>query len=99
MVATSAVGWGLVGGAWYQSARLLELFDLDVVEQVVDGVLLAPVFGVLELLEGLGRDEATGAEEAAGDRQSVPRGFGGNMGAHSSVSSSWLASAVPLAGV
>ena len=47
--------------AGYQSARLLKLFDLDVEEQVVDGVLLAPVFGVLELLEGFLRHEATRA--------------------------------------
>lgn len=38
--------------------------DVDGLVKVVDLVLLAPVLGVLELLEGLGRAEAACAEEA-----------------------------------
>lgn len=48
----------------YQFACSLELFNLDVKEQVVDAMFLAPIFGILELLEGLAGDETSGAEKA-----------------------------------
>lgn len=55
-----AVGYG----AAYQPSRLLKLVDLDVQEQFMDAVFLAPIFRVLELFEGFRGHKATRAQEA-----------------------------------
>ena len=73
----------------YQTARLLELFRLDSDEQIVDVVLLAPVFRVLELLEGFWRDEAARAQEAPWGNISTPPSHYWSE-PYNSVSSSWL---------
>lgn len=85
----------------YQLACLLILLDLDSLKEVVDLLVLAPVFGVLELLEGFLRHEATRAQESTAYRQHpapcAPEQA--KKQAYSIVSSSWLASAVSVAGV
>ena len=79
---------------FYQTPRLLILVDLEFEVEVVQTMLLAPVLGVLELLEGFLRDEPTCAEEAPVTVSAPPctatMGAGGD--AYRSVSSSWLGS-------
>lgn len=52
----------------YQLACLLKFFDLDGLEQVINFLVLAPVLGVLELLEGFLRHEATRTQESTANR-------------------------------
>jgi hypothetical protein len=50
-------------GDSYQPACLLVLLNFDGLEQIDNVLVLAPVLGILELLESLLRHEATRAQE------------------------------------
>lgn len=93
-------GTGQVCGALYQAARLLVLFNVDGVEDVVQLVLLAPIFRVFELLKGFAGDKTTRAQVAPVSSQSLANeAIEVVFCAYSIVSSSWLADFAPLAGV
>lgn len=84
----------------YQTARLLEFFGFNRVENLAQLVFLSPVFGVLELLEGVLGNKTPRAQIAPGSCQCpapVTRSL--DYRAYSIVSSSWLACRAPLAGV
>lgn len=49
----------------YQTPRLLKLLYVNILEQIYHVMFFPPVFRVSELLEGLGGNEAAGAEKAS----------------------------------
>lgn len=84
----------------YQTARLLIFFNLNCIEDFAQVVLLAPVFGVFELLEGFWCDKAARAQKAPVSSQCpATAAMSSGYCAYSIVSSSWLASFAPVAGV